>query len=90
MDFAKAALVEEFHRRAAELGVDAHDLLGHPVATQEPAATRRRGGKRGSGTGAKVAPKYRDIATGATWSGRGREPTWLRGKNREDFAIGAD
>ena len=24
-----------------------------------------------------VAPKYRDAATGATWTGRGKQPKWL-------------
>jgi len=31
--------------------------------------------------------KYRDPESGATWSGRGREPSWLVGKDREAFAI---
>ena len=34
-----------------------------------------------------VAPKYRDPTTGKEWSGRGRTPTWLEGKNKEDFKI---
>jgi DNA-binding protein H-NS len=43
-------------------------------------------------TGAKVAPKYRDAATGDTWSGRGLQPKWLKqalasGKKIGDFAI---
>jgi DNA-binding protein H-NS len=42
--------------------------------------------------GAKVAPKYRDAATGDTWSGRGLQPKWLKqalasGKQLSDFAI---
>lgn len=43
-----------------------------------------RGQSRSRGT---AQAKYRDPATGATWSGRGREPRWLLGKNREDYAI---
>ena len=35
----------------------------------------------------RVEAKYRDPATGATWSGRGRAPKWLEGKNRAEFAI---
>ncbi|WP_244122332.1 H-NS family nucleoid-associated regulatory protein [Burkholderia latens] len=35
----------------------------------------------------KVAPKYRDPESGATWSGRGLEPRWIRGRNRRDFLI---
>jgi DNA-binding protein H-NS len=34
-----------------------------------------------------AAPKYRDPATGATWSGRGRPPRWLVGQDRSGFAI---
>ena len=31
--------------------------------------------------------KYRDPATGATWSGRGRPPLWLADQDRAKFAI---
>ena len=39
-----------------------------------------------------VAPKYRDSATGITWTGRGKQPKWLSaaisgGKTLEDFKI---
>jgi DNA-binding protein H-NS len=34
-----------------------------------------------------VEAKYRDTETGKTWSGRGRAPRWLDGKNREDYLI---
>ena len=52
-------------------------------------APKAAAGKR---SGAKVAPKYRDSATGDTWSGRGLQPTWLRqalasGKDISEFAI---
>jgi DNA-binding protein H-NS len=33
-----------------------------------------------------VEPKYRDPATGTTWTGRGKAPKWL-GDNREAFLI---
>lgn len=40
----------------------------------------------------KVAPKYRDPATGQTWSGRGLQPNWLKaalaqGRKLDDFTI---
>lgn len=36
-----------------------------------------------------VAPaKYRDPDTGSTWTGRGRPPVWLAGKDRSAFLIG--
>ena len=44
------------------------------------------------GSGRKVAPKYRNKATGDTWTGRGLQPRWLKaalasGKRLADFAI---
>lgn len=36
---------------------------------------------------APVAAKYRDPVSGQTWSGRGRAPKWLNGRNKEDFSI---
>ncbi|CAB3919708.1 H-NS histone family [Achromobacter xylosoxidans] len=41
---------------------------------------------------APVAPKYRDQATGDTWTGRGKPPRWLSaaeraGTSREAFLI---
>jgi DNA-binding protein H-NS len=38
-------------------------------------------------TSGKVAPKYSDPATGATWTGRGKAPKWIEGKERSQFAI---
>ncbi|MFT4046710.1 MAG: H-NS histone family protein [Solimonas sp.] len=40
----------------------------------------------------KVPAKYRNSATGETWSGRGRTPKWLadaeaKGQKRESFAV---
>lgn len=35
----------------------------------------------------EVAAKYRDVDTGQEWTGRGRSPRWLDGKNKEDFLI---
>jgi DNA-binding protein H-NS len=33
--------------------------------------------------------KYRDPVTGATWSGRGRAPRWIIGKDRDEFLVTA-
>lgn len=35
----------------------------------------------------KVAPKYKDPISGATWSGRGKAPKWIEGKDRNQFAV---
>jgi DNA-binding protein H-NS len=42
--------------------------------------------------GMPAAPKYRDPVSGATWSGRGKVPRWMRhlieqGAKRDDFRI---
>ncbi|GJJ02784.1 DNA-binding protein [Duganella rhizosphaerae] len=34
-----------------------------------------------------VAAKYRDSATGETWTGRGRSPKWLEGKDKDQYLI---
>lgn len=48
--------------------------------------------KKSSGGGGKVAAKYRNPATGDTWSGRGLKPKWLTaalagGAQLSDFAV---
>lgn len=34
--------------------------------------------------------QYRDDSTGQTWTGRGKRPKWLEGKNLEDFSVKAN
>ena len=63
-----------------------HGLTVADLSTRSPAGTRRA-----ESTG-KVPPKYRDPATGNTWSGRGLQPNWLKsalaaGKSLADFAV---
>ncbi len=48
--------------------------------------------KAGSARGGKVPAKYRNKATGDSWSGRGLQPNWLKaalaeGRKIEDFAV---
>jgi len=43
--------------------------------------------KTGPKLGNKVSPKYRDPASGATWSGRGKTPRWINGADRSQYAI---
>ena len=47
-----------------------------------------RGGKKKN----TVAPKYRNPASGETWTGRGKQPRWLaaytsKGRKPEEFLI---
>lgn len=60
-----------------EYGLSAQDVF--------PAAGGTRA--RSSTSGVKVAPKYRNPATGQTWTGRGKPPKWIQNENREQFAI---
>lgn len=59
----------------AEHGLTAQDIFGGA----------KRGPKASGAT--KVAPKYKDPATGQTWTGRGKAPKWIDGKDRAQFAI---
>lgn len=34
-----------------------------------------------------VPAKYRNPENGDTWTGRGRAPLWLAGRNKDDFLI---
>jgi len=43
--------------------------------------------KTGPKPGNKVAAKYRDPQSGATWSGRGKTPRWINGADRSQYAI---
>lgn len=61
----------------AQYGLTAQDVFATGRAPRTPAAD----------AGIKVAPKYRDPLTGKTWTGRGKPPTWIKDKNREEFAI---
>lgn len=35
----------------------------------------------------QYVPKYRDPDSGATWSGKGREPLWIAGEDRAAFSF---
>lgn len=38
-------------------------------------------------SGSQPRVKYRDPVSGATWSGRGRAPAWIAGRDRDAFAV---
>lgn len=62
-----------------------HDLTAADVGFSGGAKSAKAK-RSGQDNRAVVAPKYRDNATGATWTGRGKPPTWLAAK----LAAGAD
>lgn len=74
-----AAIIAEIKAKMAEYGITLQDL---------GAGGRRRGRAKASAG----QPKYRNPATGETWTGKGRKPGWLvqalaQGKSLADFAI---
>ena len=75
---ARKAELNEAKAKVRELVVQ----YGLTVQEVFPKASAREGKKMGS-----VAPKYRDPQTGATWSGRGKAPLWIAGKDRTAFTI---
>ncbi len=58
---------------------------------RKPAATGARAAAKAPRSSVRhVAPKYADPKTGATWTGRGRAPAWIRDvKDRSKFLIEA-
>ncbi|HDV6370371.1 TPA: H-NS histone family protein [Burkholderia cepacia] len=80
---AEAARLAEFHSiveairaQVAKYGITEKDIFG------------ARRGRTARTPVAPVAAKYHDPKTGATWSGRGRAPAWIKdAKNRNRFLI---
>lgn len=76
----RAEAIAKVRALMAEYGLTLADLGGKlPPASKEAS--------RG-----KVAAKYRDAATGQTWSGRGLQPNWLKaalaaGRRLDDFKL---
>jgi DNA-binding protein H-NS len=72
-----ASVVAEIQARMKEYGITLDDL---------------KGGAKKTKTRTAVAAKYRNTATGESWSGRGRAPKWLaeeqaKGRSKDAFLI---
>ena len=70
--------VAKIHQLCADYGLTEKDVFS---------GARGSGEGRSRSKGGVVAPKYRDPATGATWTGRGKAPLWIAGADREKFLI---
>ncbi len=68
-----ATVVTQIRGMMSDYGISASDL---------GISARRK--RKSSGT---VAPKYQNPQTGETWTGRGRAPKWIDGKDRTKYAI---
>lgn len=79
------------------LGQDRESFLIGGASRAPGAAPAKAGRKASTKVKAKSAktvnvgvPKYRDAASGKTWTGRGKPPAWIVGaSNRDDFLIDA-
>lgn len=79
--------IEEARRREmADALAKVRTLVADYALTPEDVFPPARGA-RASTSGSKVAPKYRNEATGETWTGRGKPPKWIQGQDREQFLI---
>lgn len=76
---ARQEELNDARRKVREL-MDAHKLS--PSDFAEPNKKTKQAGKKGM-----VQAKYRDPDSGATWTGRGRAPRWLNGRDKEEFLI---
>jgi len=78
-ELARQQEIAEARRQIREI-MQTHKLSLADLSAP-PAASKAK-----SPTG-PVKAKYKDPATGATWSGRGRTPRWLDGRAKEKFLI---
>lgn len=65
------AAIQRIREMMAEYGISVNDLQ-----------TSKKGAAKKSGT-----VQFRNAETGDTWSGRGRMPNWLAGKDKEQFRV---
>lgn len=69
--------IEQVRSIVEEFGLTEDDVFGGEKKTRK--ASNAKGGT--------VAPKYKDPESGKTWTGRGKAPLWIAGKEKEQFAI---
>jgi len=81
----KAELEAQIAQAQAER--KAEGIVAARALIQEHGLTSADVFPQGKAKGSVGAPKYRDPATGATWTGRGKPPNWISGKDRAAFAL---
>jgi DNA-binding protein H-NS len=86
--------VQKFGKKSEGKDAVATRGRGRPPKSAVTPNVGRRAGRKSGGSDKRsvVAPKYRDPATGTTWTGRGKQPKWLAaaigsGKKLGDFKI---
>lgn len=72
-----ATAVQSIRDLVSQFGLTAEDVFGGARKGTGPKATK----------GSTVAPKYRNPATGETWTGRGKAPKWIANQERTQYMI---
>jgi DNA-binding protein H-NS len=73
------AVLANIRAQVRQFGLTASDVF--------PSSSSSSGNRSSGKTLGKVAPKYRDPASGKTWTGRGKTPKWIEGQERSQFII---
>jgi DNA-binding protein H-NS len=83
------AIASAREKELSEAVRNARELVAEFGLTVQDIFPAGRGAAKSAGksTVNKVAPKYRDPATGQTWTGRGKAPKWIDGQDRNKFLI---
>ena len=62
-------------------------LMGeYSISIDDLRSARKKSGKK-AGSKSDSTVKFHDPVSGGTWSGRGRKPGWLSGKDAESFRV---
>ncbi|WP_295990029.1 H-NS histone family protein [Rugamonas sp.] len=87
-EIAKLKALAETARQneIAEAKTQIHAIMQQYGLTVSDLQTSGAKGKAAK-TKASVAVKYKNSETGATWTGRGRAPLWLQGKDKADYLV---
>ena len=87
-DALEKAIADARQREVSDAVRKVRELVAEYGLTSQDVFPSGRASKvAGTKATVKVAPKYRDPATGQTWTGRGKAPKWIEGKDRAAFAI---
>jgi len=83
---AQAARVKEEEKQQA-INMARTMISAYGITAKDLGLDKAPKVKTGPKPGNKVAAKYRDPQSGATWSGRGKTPRWINGADRSQYAI---
>jgi DNA-binding protein H-NS len=83
---AQAARVKEEEKEQA-IAMARTMISAYGITAKDLGLDKMVKAKSGPKVGNKIAAKYRDPQSGATWSGRGKTPRWINGADRSQYAI---